>query len=53
MTSAQHCLIVATCNHAAAVWAEGDPERALRWFAAAVAELGDDVFIDADEDATR
>jgi hypothetical protein len=39
-------LVRAMCDRAAQVWADGNEDTAMKWFAAAVAEVGDQDFVD-------
>jgi hypothetical protein len=53
VTDYQHKLITAICARAAECWAGGNVSLADGWFSAAVLEVGDQEFLDTDEDATR
>jgi hypothetical protein len=46
-------LVRAMCDRAAQVWADGNEHCAMQWFAAAVAEVGDQDFVDTDDQASR
>jgi hypothetical protein len=49
----QHKLITAICARAAECWAGGNVSLAQSWFGSAVLEVGDNEYVDTDEDATR